>query len=182
MTANTPKPKKTAAKKAVPPKPTTAQEWKKAAAEPVEMPSGNYMVLRKIGMQTLMATGKMPNNLMKIVRGAVDKGTGMDNVDMGEIIEDEKQLLEMMSFMDDLICMVSVNPKVHPVPEDEADRLDTMLYTDEVDAEDKSYVFAYVTGGTTSLEQFRETASANVATLSGRQDLELPAVGATQAG
>lgn len=175
LTANTPATK--AAKKTTAKKPTSAKAWKQASAEPIELPSGNYMRVRRIGMQTLMATGKMPNALMNIVRSAVDKGTGMDGVDMADVVGDEKQLAEMMKFMDDLCCMVSVDPKVHPIPKNEADRDDETLYADEVDMDDKSFLFQLVTGGTTDLEQFRAATDANVAAVSGLQNVELPAVG-----
>lgn len=173
LTANTPR--KPAQKKAAQ-KPTTVKEWKKAYSEPVELPSGNYMRVRRIGMETLMATGKMPNSLMSMMRSAVAKGTGTEDIDMNSIVEDDKQLKEMVKFMDDLVVMVSVEPKVHASPKDEDVRDDEILYADEVDAEDKSFIFAMVTGGTADLESFRQTTSAGMAALPGREDVELPAV------
>lgn len=174
MTANT---RKTAVKKtaATPKKPTSVQQWKKGQAEPIELPSGNYMRVRRLGMENLMATGKMPNGLMSTVRKAVERGTGMEGVDMADVVGDEKQLGEMMGFLDDLTVMVAVEPKVHKAPEDEADRQDDVLYSDEIDMDDKSFLFQLSMGGTTDLESFREGLRANVAAVSGRQDLELPA-------
>lgn len=162
-----------------PKRPTTPQQWKKATAEPVELPSGNYMRVRRMGMQALIATGKVPNSLLGIVQSAIDKGTGMEGVDakMEEMINDQAKLKEMADFMDNLVVLVSLEPKVHPSPQDEADRRDDTLYADELDTEDKSFIFALVTGGTSSLEKFREESQANVAALSGRSNVELPAVG-----
>lgn len=176
MTANTQK--RTTARR-----PTTPQQWKKATTEPVELPSGNYMRVRRMNMSTLLATGKLPNSLVSIVKSAVDKGTGMQGVEdkMGDIVGDEKQLKEMMEFMDDLVVMVSIEPKVEKAPEDEADRREDVLYADEVDQDDKSFLFQVVTGGTTDLEKFREATQANVVALSGRQDVELPAERTAQA-
>lgn len=175
MTAST---RKTAAKK-----PTTPRAWKQAQSEPIELPSGNYMRVRRMSMSTLISTGKLPNSLLGIVQSAVSKGTGMAGVEdkMADIMGDQKSLDEMARFMDDLLVMVAVEPKVYRVPDEETDRDDDTLYVDEVDQEDKSFIFQVVTGGTTDLEKFREAAEANVATLSGREDLELPAVGAAQA-
>lgn len=158
-------------------KPTSVSEWKKSSATPVELPSGFYMRVRRVTMSTLLATGKLPNALVSIVKSAVDKGTGMAGVEdtMSELMADEKSLADMAKFMDDLVVMVSVEPKVHPVPKNEVDRVDDHLYADEVDEQDKSFLFQLVTGGTKDLEQFRKTTEANVAALSGRTDLELPA-------
>lgn len=158
-------------------RPTSVAQWKKSSAEPVELPSGNFIRVRRMSMSTLLATGKLPNSLVNIVKSAVDKGQGMDGVEdkMSEILADDKQLEEMAKFMDDLICMVAVEPRVHFVPKNEDDRRDDLLYADEIDEADKSFVFQLVTGGTSSLEQFREATAASVAAVSGRQDLELPA-------
>lgn len=171
------------ATRATPKKPTTARQWKKASAEPVEMPSGNFIRIRRMSMSTLIATGKMPNALLGIVQSAVDKGTGMAGVEgkLTEQLSNEKTMTEWAQFMDDLIVMVAVEPAVAPAPENESDRDEDTLYADEVDEQDKSYIFALVTGGTTDLESFRRATEANVAALSGRKDVELQAVGASAA-
>jgi hypothetical protein len=128
-------------------------------------------------MQMLIATGKLPNALHNIVKKAVDKGTGVAGVEseMSEIVGDDKQLAEMMVFMDTLVMQVAIEPEVHPVPENQAERRDDVLYIDEIDQDDKSFIFALVTGGTSTLEQFRRATETNVAAVSGRQDVELPA-------
>lgn len=163
-------------------KPTPINEWKKSAATPVELPSGKFMRIRRMSMTALMATGKLPNSLLSIVQSAVAKGVGMDGMEdqMQDIISDTDKLREMAKFMSDLVVMVSVEPKVHPEPQNETDRRDDLLYADEIDEQDKSYLFALVTGGTGNLEQFREAANANVVALSGREDMELSPVGVAE--
>lgn len=177
MTANTQQ--KKATKKTVAKKPTSPSEWKKQKSEPIELPSGNYMVLRAMSMSTLMRIGKLPNSLMDIMQQAVSSGTGMAGVDeselMREMMGDENKVKEYMAFMDDLVTMVALDPAVSLPPENYDDRdLDT-LYTDDIDDEDKSFIFQVVVGGTTDLEQFRKESQASMAALSGRQDVELPA-------
>jgi len=167
-------------KSTAPKKPTSVAAWKKNAAEPVELPSGNYMRVRRMSMSTLMATGKMPNSLTAIVKKAVDKGTGVMGVEseMADLIGDEKQLREMAQFLDTLVTMVAVDPPVSPTPETEADRQDDVLYADEIEEEDKSFIFQLVTGGTTDVEQFRAAAEASMASVPGLQNLAVQAVGA----
>lgn len=58
----------------------------------------------------------------------------------------------------------------------EHERNEGILYTDEVDAEDKSFIFNFVVGGTRDIEQFREETSDDVADLQPREDVELPPI------
>lgn len=163
-------------------KPTSVSEWKKSAYRPVELPSGKFMRIRRLGMSTLLSTGKLPNALVNIIKPAVDRGTGMEGVEdkMSELMADEHELREMTKFMDELVTMVAMEPKVHKPPKHDEDRDPDLLYTDEIDEADKSFLFQLVTGGTTDLEEFRKATESSVATLSGRQDVQLPAERATQ--
>lgn len=49
------------------------------------------------------------------------------------------------------------------------------LYTDEVDQEDKTFIFNYVVGGTRDIEKFREEYSHDVATLRTGEDVDVQA-------
>lgn len=165
--------KKTPAKK-----PTTAQAWRKNQnSEPLQLPSGNYMRVRRMGMQAILKTGKVPNSLMSMMRRAVDKGTGTDAVEkeMAQLVESEEGLMEMANFMDTLVTMVALEPKVALPPPADHDRAEDILYTDELEDDDKNFIFQYVTGGTDDVETFRNESRAGVASLSGRADLALPA-------
>ena len=89
----------------------------------------------------------------------------------------------MMEMMDRAAVMCMINPDLHPaltdedvtawnlkhpdemVEDKEELRSDEVLYVDELDDEDKSFIFQWLTGGTSDLEQFRKQQSANVATL-----------------
>ncbi|MGX9924104.1 DUF7391 family protein [Streptomyces sp. NPDC002248] len=159
------------------PKPTSPKEWKKNQSIPMELPSGNYLRIRRMSMQTLMATGKMPNRLMSIMKSAVDKGQGIDeNKLAGEAIDDPKLLQDMVKFYDDLTMMMAVEPVIHPVPPTEQDRADDLLYVDEIDDEDKAFLFQYISGGVTDAESFRQQSQADLAAVSGLQNVELPAL------
>lgn len=157
--------------------PTSAKQWKGKSSAPVELPSGNFIRIRKMSMSALLATGKLPNSLINVIKKAVDRGTGMAGVEdqMNELISDDKQLAEMARFMDTFVCMISVDPKIHPTPAKEKDRQEDLLYADEVDEEDKSFLFQLTTGGTSDLEQFRAATKASVAAVPGREDIQLPA-------
>jgi hypothetical protein len=155
-------------------RPTAVSAWKKQAASPLlTLPSGNTMRVRKMGLQALMKTGKMPNSLMTYAQKAVQKGKKeeVSEVDMMEILQDEEKIKEIGQFMDEVTILCAEEPEVHPLPEEGVEKDDNLLYVDEVDEEDKMFLFQVVTGGTTEVETFREEHAGNVAAVRGRQDL-----------
>lgn len=161
-------------------KATTASAWKKSALPPLmEMPSGNFMRIRKVGLQTLIKTGTMPNSLMAIAQKGVAKGQspGVDPVDdqaMFDILQDQDKVTQIAEFMDKVLIMCAAEPTVLPLPDEGVERDEELLYVDDIDEEDKMFVFQVVTGGTTDIEEFRKQLSANVAAVRGLEDVELP--------
>jgi hypothetical protein len=144
------------------------------------MPSGNFMRIKKIGLQALVKTGKMPNALMGIAQKAVSKGDtgkieGVGDDDLLELIQDEEKVQQIADFMDTVTILCAQEPKVHAVPDDGVERDPELLYVDEIEEEDKMFIFQVVTGGTTDVEEFRKSTGATMASIRGRQDLELPA-------
>jgi len=161
-------------------KTTSVAAWKKTlVGVPMEMPSGNVMRIKKIGLQALIKTGIMPNSLMTIAQRAVGKGQGkpaqgVDDGELLELINDPEKVHQISTFMDQVAILCAQEPKVHPVPDNEDDRDDELLYVDELDEEDKMFIFQVVTGGTTDVEAFRRETGATMASIRGREDLELP--------
>lgn len=163
-------------------KPTSVTAWKKASASapPVLLPSGNYMRIRKVGMQVLLKTGLMPNNLMSLVKKSLDKAEGKKNDDVvstedaQELLMDPEKLQGLMDFLDRMTIFVAQEPSVMPDPGEGVERDDSLLYVDEVDFEDKMFIFQVVCGGTTDVESFRAEHSAAMADIRGRENLELP--------
>lgn len=56
------------------------------------------------------------------------------------------------------------------------ERSPEILYTDDVDAEDKSFIFNFVVGGSRDIEAFREATGDDVAVVQSSEDVELPPV------
>jgi hypothetical protein len=161
-------------------KPTSVSAWKKSSLAPVlELPSGKAMRVKKVGLPTLMKLGIMPNSLMGIAQKAVGKGTGkadeMSQEEMAELISDPKKMNDIADAMDGVLIFVAQEPQVYPLPGDGVEKDPELLYVDEVDDEDKLFVFQAVTGGTTEVESFREEHVAGMAAIRGLQDVELPA-------
>lgn len=172
MTAKKTAAKKTAAKPApkAEAKPTAISDFKKKAGGIMELPSGAFVKVRNPGgMKAFLEAGIVPNSLMTIVNNALETGTQPDMSKLsGEDGQmDEKTLNEMLELMDNITIMVVKDPVISPAPGSEDDRSDDELYIDELDTEDKMFLFQWATGGTRDLEQFRSELADGVEHLSG---------------
>lgn len=169
----------TANRKTSPVRATSVAAWKKTTVPALtEMPSGNLMRIRKIGLQALIKTGVMPNSLLQMSQKAVAKGQkaeGPSDDDLLGLINDPKKVEEIGDFMNKVTVLCAYEPKVHPIPDEGVERDEELLYVDEIEEEDKMFLFQVVTGGTTDLESFRAETGAAMASLRGREDVELPA-------
>lgn len=140
---------------------SSAQGWKgKSKGTELELPSDNVCVVEPVGMQVFLSRGMIPNSLMPLIQEAINKGKPPK---MDQLIVDKNTLDQMMKLMDDVVCYVVLEPRVNPIPMDvegnilpQADRDRELLYVDEVDFLDKTFIFQFVVGGTRDLEQFRQ--------------------------
>lgn len=135
------------------------QDFKKNAGGVMELPSGLVVYARNPGgLQAFIAGGTIPNALMPIVKEALETGKTPSNEDM--LQEDGSFDPEMLKAMGEMLDSVAVScikdPQVLPTPENEADRLDTELYADEIPTDDKQFLMQWVSGGTRDLETFRK--------------------------
>lgn len=168
---------------------TSVAEFKKRKKGiTLPLPSGLTVVARRVDLTTFLQQGDVPNALLEIVSEALEKGKAMDT---SAIIneDDQKVDMEMVNDMFESVNAVViqslVSPKVHPlvwtqedldndeIPEgqevgeeiDEEDRDDNVLYVDEVEPEDKMFIFQWAVGGTADLATFREESSQDLASL-----------------
>lgn len=188
--------KKTAAKKTATPRESvvipeetlevsSASEFKKGQAGKVmRLPSGQVVRARRVELKTFLRQGQIPNGLLSIVQGAIDKGKTQDaqalmagaNIDLDKVAE-------MYEMVDMVVQAVVIEPKIHPLPthsddgveltteeEIKAAKKDDLVYTDDIDDESKMFLFQYSTGGTDDVATFREEARAGLAALAPGQD------------
>lgn len=179
--------KKAAAKKAAPKQPTAsnARDFKnRRKGMYVELPSGLVVRARRVELKTFLERGDVPNPLMEIVAEAIEQGDKSKPEDM--IGTDEGKLNfdmihDMYAMVENVVIACVVEPKVHPLPtvidddgepvekpteeqiEDAKD--DDLVYIDEVEDEDKMFLFQWVQGGTSDLATFRQEAGASLASL-----------------
>lgn len=136
------------------PRVTSISDWKSDLGQlPIELPSGKFIRIERKSMRVLIAAGAIPNSLMAIVQESLDKGTSQVNV--SELASDPQKLDEMMEMLDNVIVLAVVEPKINNVPKPPAKKKVDLLYVDEIDEEDKAFIFQYVTGGTKNVAQFR---------------------------
>ena len=155
-----------------------ASAWGRAKTSNVvlDLPSGEVVLVRRVVMPQLLASGAFPDSLMAIVSEKIESATGAENapkeVDpavMQDMMKDPKKLSQLFDSVDKIMPIVVVEPAVlnhkRPVtPDDlngewevipEEERDEDVLYTDVVDLEDKMHIFQFAVGGTRDVEEFR---------------------------
>jgi len=154
---------------------TPVSDWKKTP-EPIELPSGKFMLVKNTSLASFVLTGQIPNSLMSVIQGSVNsKKSKSGEAIMAEITDDPKAIIDLFSMVDKYVTLVAIEPEVHMPPEDPTDRDDDLLYTDEIDQADKMYLFQRAVGGTTDLERFRGELAAGMDLVQQREDVVLPA-------
>ena len=174
---STPK-KKAPAKKAadnLSPTPVSAWKAKTGRGEPIKLPSGNVALIDTPGMRQFLARGHIPNSLMSIVSEAIEDGKPPD---MSQVKMDQQTLLDFMDTIDSVCLDCVIEPKLHPANDEEgnyirpSERDPDLLYVDEVDEDDKIFVFNRAVGGTADLTQFRQELAAGMESVSSSKDVE----------
>lgn len=184
-------------------KTNSARNWKRNKGEELELPSGNVALVRRPGPAALLSGGVLPDTLMPIVQRAIRSGQGLKPIDEQELMNDPEKIVDALVAIDRLTAVVVAEPKVafhkhslkdvtpkgttekledipedarngepcacgetHPDPEE-------VVYTDEVDIDDKLFIFNYAVGGTRDLERFRSqfgTGLGNILAEPGNED------------
>ena len=149
-------------------RPSSVSDFKRGP-EPVELPSGHFITIKKVGLQALIAGGQIPNELLGMIQSAIDKGKGDEKKIIQKAVAlDADKMNQMIDLMNNTVCFCAQDPEVHPVPKDDEARDPEKLYIDELEEEDRVFIFQYVTGGTRDLESFRAEHGRIVATVSGQ--------------
>lgn len=177
----------------------TAATWggrKASSTFDLDLPSGNTVLVKRVDMPTLLASGAFPDTLMAIVSEKIGSATGQEDapkaVDkdaMKDIMGSPEKLGELFAAVDRIIPLVVEQPKVlnhrrevatADVAADskvkvtgatwetipDAEREEDVVYTDMVDLEDKMHIFQFAVGGTRDVEEFREELASTVADVS----------------
>lgn len=150
---------------------TSVADWKKPDL-PVELPSGKKIRIKRSSFQAFIKFGIIPNGLMAEVQSALAKGV---EPDIAKLAAGDEAITEMIAMVDNVIVFVAIEPRVYPLPSGDEEKDDNLLYVDEIDEEDKMFIFQYVTGGTKDIAQFREEATKSLADIPGITAVARPA-------
>lgn len=160
-------------------KPSTAAQWKAKTSQgyELEVPSGNVALVRPVGMQAFLDKGLIPNSLREIALESI-KGKKTPELKIEDL--NEEQIRNMMQLFDAVTVYCVLKPEVVatplddegvPIPSRDREEVDA-LYVDDVDLQDKMFIFQFACGGTRSVEQFRDEYERSVERVSGGQNLE----------
>jgi hypothetical protein len=131
--------------------------------EDLTVPSGQLCAVRRPGIEGLMKAGVLNNvdALTSLVeKEHVARHEGKPPMDdtvaaVNQLMNDPAKFAEMTHLVDRVVCHVVVNPPLHMTPNDITTRDPNKIYCDQVELEDKMFIFNFAVGGTRDLEQFR---------------------------
>jgi len=160
---------------------TSASTWKKSSqgeAVQLKVPSGNVALVKNLGMRAFISRGLIPNTLLPIVTEALERGKPPSGRVLAEEIgkKGTKALEDVFDLVDRVVIECVVDPVVSKIPEEDETRDPELLYVDEVDLEDKMFIFQWVVGGTRDIARFRAEYQADVDNIQSSEDVEDKAV------
>lgn len=153
---------------------TSASQWKKGKKGLPELtvPSGNTVRYKAPGMQAFLAQGFIPNDLLQFVIASLDANSGKKPTKpkaqlekeeaeatqkfMKDLASDPTKLASLVETLDKVWVECVIEPDTHYPPDDPKERDEELLYVDEVDFDDKMFLFNACVGGTREVERFRE--------------------------
>ncbi len=147
--------------------PSRPQDFKKKkkVGELLTLPSGLVIKVRSVDLVSLVISGKVPNSLLTTVQNhlaPLDPAATDDQesaeAQVANLLKDmsSEELAEVFQVMDVMVMAMAMDPEVLPAPESERDRRDDMLYVDEVDGEDKLFLFQWTQEGINQVKRFPE--------------------------
>lgn len=164
---------------------TEASEWKGRTEDlsgtKLLLPSGNVCLARNPGIDAFIEQGLIPNALLPLVMDAVKTGKGLPEKELRDKMEDMDSIRDMMSMANACVVYCVLRPSIAALPDKDDDgnefwvnssgdrvkgRNPDLFYVDEVNFDDKMFIFQWVLGGTRDLERFRDQSATALADLS----------------
>lgn len=166
MTTTTKKTGRTTPRKSAADTVTPVKGWKSktVGGTLLTVPSGNTALVRAPGMEAFIKAGVIPNGLMSIVQEAMIQGGPPSDDAIAAMMADTEKISQILELAGAVTMYCCIDPKVAPVPLDDEGavipldderRDEDILYVDEVDFNDKMFIFNFAVGGSADLEQFR---------------------------
>ncbi len=161
---------------------TSAKQWKsksKTGEYELELPSGNTALVRGIRPEAFLESGLIPDPLQGLIQSAINSKKGLPPSKVNEIAADPKKLAAAMEMFDRVLVYCVIEPSCVMPPlcdhcgerENVGEHIDKqhdeyhkfnatydedVLYADQVDLDDKQFIFQWSIGGVADLETFRK--------------------------
>lgn len=150
--------------------------WKrKKSTFDVQLPSGQLVQVRKLGMKEIVKTG-LVSQLDTFTAQLIPNGTNNPEADAGRVIlealKDEKKFEQLEATIDKIISVCVIQPKVMKVPPEGYERNPEAVYIDEIDLDDKMAIFAAVFEGAGDMSDFREGQNRDMAAVEAQPESE----------
>lgn len=140
-------------------KPTSASDWRKMSTlgMVIELPSGKFARIRKPDLLVLVKAGKIPNALA----GKVTEMIKTQKVDLSKF-----ELDDVTDILNATAKAAFVEPQVTEKPNKD------QIAPEDIDFDDRLFVFQYAQGGTKDLDFFRNQQARNVSSVQTSQDVQ----------
>jgi hypothetical protein len=140
----------------------------------------NMCLARRPGVQGLIKIGVLDSldSLTSLVKtehfDRVDKEMGhrVQAQQAMDLLGRQSDLLKAMVLMDKIVSYCVIEPKVQMPPEDDGERDPEVLYTDQIDQDDKNFIMQWAVGGTRDLDSFRKESGGTMDAMAAIQGLQ----------
>lgn len=154
---------------------TSANEWRKATGTKLNLPSGHVCLVQRPGVRAFFNSGIIPDELTPMVQAMIQGKVDLAEDEKAKVFEQADNLVLLLKMVDDIMVHCVQAPRLLAVPQRQIDEERTedvpmderpdpgdALWVDEIDDEDKQFVFQFAVGGTKDLKTFREQARQSV--------------------
>lgn len=163
--------------------------WKRKSDDGFDftLPSGQVCLIKKLRMETIAELGLM--NDLDSFTGAIipepskkAKGKGakvlteaeQERETMKAMLKDKESFNRMLVTVNKVVVACVLEPKVHEAPAPDGERDEDLVYTDDIEFEDKMLIFQEVFEGMSSFESFRKGQGDVVGTMAEVTSAEVP--------
>ena len=127
----------------------------------LKFPSGQLALVRVPGLQGLLKEGILHNldTLTPFIEEHAAAANGRKpkkGPSVAEIMANPETVNQLMHVLDRITTSCVVQPEIRMTPNDPTTRVQGAVYADQVELDDKLFLFQFVVGGTRDLESFRE--------------------------
>jgi len=120
-------------------------KWRSQKLHEITLPSGLDVVLRDVTMTDLLFTGKLPESMLDMAQVAAENGR--TDIDLKALAKNGQDLKFLIN---ELVLLCIVEPQIAETP-DEAH-----IGLDELDGEDKMFIFNWANREVEQVRSFRE--------------------------